>query len=125
MSRVITAFIIIGVIMGYSAFAAYVIKGENEELASITEEIDGYNKNGDTANASAAAERLTEKWSRFEKNMSVFVRDDKLYTLSTTVSKVPSYINDANDELDAELENIRRQLKLIYRSELPMWYNIL
>lgn len=111
--------------MGYSAFAAWIIKGENEELASITDEIDLYNKNGDTANAGAAAERLTEKWGRFEKNMSVFVRDDKLYTLSTTVSKVPSYINDANDELDAELENIRRQLKLIYRSELPMWYNIL
>ena len=125
MSRVITAFIIIVAIMGYSAFAAWIIKGENEELASITVEIDEYNKNGDTANAGAAAERLTEKWSRFEKNMSVFVRDDKLSTLSTTVSKVPSYINDANDELDAELENIRRQLKLIYRSELPMWYNIL
>ena len=125
MSRVITAFIIIAAIMGYSAIAAWIIKGENAELISIAEEVAEYNKNGDTANAGAAAERLTEKWSRFEKNMSVFVRDDKLYTLSTSVSKVQPYITAANDELDAELENIRRQLKLIYRSELPMWYNIL
>ncbi|MCH5192743.1 MAG: DUF4363 family protein [Oscillospiraceae bacterium] len=125
MSRVITAFVIIGVIMSYSAFAAWVINGENRELVSITEEIAVYNENGDTAKASAAAERLTEKWSRFEKNMSVFVRDDKLYTLSTSVSKVSPYISAANDELDAELENICRQLRLIYRSELPVWYNIL
>ena len=111
--------------MGYSAIAAWIIKNENEELAAITEEIAVYNENGDTANASAAAERLTEKWGRFEKNMSVFVRDDKLYTLSTSVSKVSPYITAANDELDAELENIRRQLRLIYRSELPVWYNIL
>lgn len=125
MSRVITAFTIIAVIMGYSAFAAWVINGENAELVSIAGEIAEYNKNGDTAKASAAAERLTEKWGRFEKNMSVFVRDDKLYTLSSTVSKIPSYITAANDELDAEIENICRQLRLIYRSELPMWYNIL
>ena len=125
MSRIITAFVIICAIMGYSAIAAWIIKSENEELAAITEEIAVYNENGDTANASAAAERLTEKWGRFEKNMSVFVRDDKLYTLSTSVSKVSPYITAANDELDAELENIRRQLRLIYRSELPVWYNIL
>ena len=125
MNRVITAFTIIVLIMGYSSFAAWVIIRENKELVSITEEIAKHNENGDTAKASAAAERLTEKWSRFEKNMSVFVRDDKLYTLSTTVSKVSPYISAANDELDAELENIRRQLRLIYRSELPVWYNIL
>ena len=125
MNRVITAFTIIVLIMGYSSFAAWVINRENKELVSITEEISKNNENGDTAKASAAAERLTEKWSRFEKNMSVFVRDDKLYTLSTTVSKVSPYISAANDELDAELENIRRQLGLIYRSELPVWYNIL
>ena len=125
MSRVITAFAIIGMIMCYSAFAAWVINRENKELVSIADEIAEFNENGDTAKASAAAERLTEKWGRFEKNMSVFVRDDKLYTLSSTVSKVPSYITAANDELDAELENICRQLRLIYRSELPMWYNIL
>ena len=120
-----TALIIIALIIGYSVFAACVIHGENEELIAITQEIAGYNKNGDTANAKAAAERLTEKWFDFERKMSVFIRDDKLNTLSMSVSKVSPYITAANDELDAELENIERQLKLIYRSELPLWYNIL
>lgn len=125
MNRVITAALIITAIIGYSAFAAWVIKNENDELISITEEIAEFNKNKDTANAKAAAERLTEKWNAFEKKMSLFVRDDKLNTLSMSVSKVSPYVTAANDELDAELESIERQLRLIYRSELPMWYNIL
>ena len=125
MNRVITAALIIAAIIGYSAFAAWVIKNENDELIAITEEIGEYNKNDDIANASAAAERLTEKWNDFERKMSLFVRDDKLYTLSVSVSKVSPYITAANDELNAELESIQRQLRLIYRSELPLWYNIL
>ena len=124
MNRVITAVMIIAAIIGYSAFAAWVIKNENDELIAITEEIIEFNKNDDTANAKAAAERLTEKWYDFEKKMSLFVRDDKLNTLSMSVAKVSPYITAANDELDAELENIERQLRLIYRSELPLWYNI-
>ena len=125
MNRVITAALIIAAIVGYSAFAAWVIKNENNELIAITEEIAEFNKNDDVPNAKAAAERLTEKWYDFEKKMSLFVRDDKLNTLSMSVSKVSPYITAANDELDAELESIERQLRLIYRSELPLWYNIL
>lgn len=125
MKRVIIAVIIILAIIGYSAAAAVVIHSENAELTALTEEIALYSKNGDSENASAAAARLCDKWYDFEHKMSVFVRDDKLNTLSASVAKIPAYITDANDELNAELESIRRQLNLIYRSELPFWYNIL
>lgn len=125
MKRVIIAAVIIFAIIGYSAAAAAVIRSENTELIAITEEITLYSSNGDDGNASAAAERLCEKWYDFERKMSVFVRDDRLNTLSASVAKIPAYITSANDELNAELESIRRQLNLIYRSELPLWYNIL
>lgn len=125
MKRVIIAAVIIFAIIGYSAAAALAIRSENAELSAITEEIALYSNSGDNENASAAAARLCEKWYDFERKMSVFVRDDKLNTLSASVAKVPAYITAANDELNAELESIRRQLNLIYRSELPFWYNIL
>ncbi len=124
MSRVVTAFSIIAAIIAYSFFAAFAIRNESSELISITEEIKELNKINDAVNADAAAEKLTEQWYDFEKKMSIFVRDDKLNELSRAVSKVRPYITDANDELNAELENIDRQLWLIYRSELPTWYNI-
>ena len=125
MDRVITAFLLIAVIIAYSTVSVFVVRKESSELTAITDSISEYNKNGDTVNASAAAEELTEKWFSFEKKMSVFVRDDKLNELSKAIAKIPPYITAANDELNAELENVRRQLQLVCRSELPVWYNIL
>ena len=125
MNRVIIAAAIIAAIMVYSASAVVIIKNRNSELIAVTEEIREYNKIGDSEKAAAAADVLQNKWYAFEREMSVFVRDDKLSTLSASVAKIPSYINSANDELDAELESIHRQLNIIYRSELPTWYNIL
>lgn len=125
MKRVVIAALLLAAIMAYSAAAAVIIRDRSSELIAVTEEIREYNKSGDSEKAAAAADVLQNKWYAFERKMSVFVRDDKLGTLSASVSKIPSYINSANDELDAELESIHRQLDLIYRSELPVWYNIL
>lgn len=125
MKRVVIAAAIIAAIMVYSASAAVIIKNRNSELIAVTEEISEYNKTGDSEKAAAAADMLQKKWYAFEREMSVFVRDDKLNNLSASVAKIPSYLAAANDELDAELESIHRQLNIIYRSELPTWYNIL
>lgn len=125
MKRVAIAAVLLAAIMICSAVSVLIIRAENRELILVTEEIREYNKSGDSEKAAAAADVLQNKWYAFEREMSVFVRDDKLSTLSASVAKIPSYINSANDELDAELESIHRQLDLIYRSELPVWYNIL
>lgn len=111
--------------MAYSAAAVLIIRRENRELIAVTDEIIEYNKNGDSEKASEAAVRLNEGWHKFERSMSVFIRDDKLNSLSASVARIEPYIMSANDELEAELHNVRRQLTLIYRSELPAWYNIL
>ncbi|MBP1561393.1 MAG: DUF4363 family protein [Oscillospiraceae bacterium] len=125
MKRVILAFCLIGTVMAYSAAAVLIIRSESRELIEVTDEIIEYNKSGDSEKASEAAVMLNEKWHEFERSMSVFVRDDKLNNLSASVARVEPYIQSANDELEAELQNVRRQLTLIYRSELPAWYNIL
>lgn len=125
MSRIITSVCLMLAIMAYSAAAVFVIRGENSELSQIVEEVSLHNKSGDSEKASAAAERLADEWYRFERKMSVFVRDDKLNTISASVARVKPYVTEANDELEAELQNISRQLELLYRTELPTWYNIL
>lgn len=125
MSRIITSVCLMLAIMAYSAFAAFVIRNENDELSQIVAEISMHNQNGDTEKTSAAAERLNDEWYRFERKMSVFVRDDKLNIISASVARVKPYVTEANDELEAELQNISRQLELLYRTELPTWYNIL
>lgn len=124
MKRVITSFCLIIGIIAYSLSAILIIRRENDELIGIIDRIIEYNENGDSGKASEAAEMLNSKWLNFEKKMSIFVRDDKLNNISMSIARVEPYIQKANDELDAELQNIRRQLILIYRGELPMWYNL-
>ena len=125
MKRVKAAAALIGTIILYSVIASLFLVNWQSDIDVIIDEIRLYNEKGDSGKASAAADELTHKWARIEKGMSIFVCDEKLDNISSSVAKVPQFVTEANDELDAELESIRRQLKLICRGELPLWYNLL
>ena len=125
MKRVAMAFSLIGAIIVYAAVASLCLINWQGDVTEIIDEIKLYNESGDTGKTSAAADRLTDEWKSLEKKMSIFVCDEKLNNISSSVAKVPQFVDEANDELDAELESIRRQLKLICRGELPLWYNLL
>ena len=124
MNRVIVSVCLLLGIVLYSSASAVIIRNENAVLIEIIDEIILYSENGDSGKASAAAEKLSVEWNDFERKMSVLVRDDKLNAISASVAKIEPYVSDANDELAAELQSIRRQLYIIYRSELPVWYSI-
>lgn len=125
MKRVKAAFALIGGIILYSVIASLFLMNWQGEIDVLIDEIRVCNENGDSGKASAAADELTYRWAMLEKGMSIFVCDEKLNSISSSVAKVPQFVTEANDELDAELESIRRQLKLICRGELPLWYNLL
>ena len=124
MNRVIVSFFLMVGIVLCAVGSAAVIRNENRELIEIIDEIILYSENGDNGKASAAAERLSAEWNDFERKMSVLVRDDKLNAISASVAKIEPYADGENEELTAELNSIRRQLYIIYRGELPVWYSI-
>lgn len=119
MKRTITAFILLSAVIIWSVSGIFIVKRENAALIQTIEKLE---KNENSVQYAIELERL---WRKYEKKMSLIVADEKLTELSMSVAKVRPYCIDANDELSAELENIKRQLELIYRSELPLWYNIL
>ncbi len=125
MKRVKAAFVLIGAIILYSVIASVCLVNWQSGITEIIDEIKIYNTSGDIGKISAAADKLTDEWTSLEKKMSIFVCDEKLNNISSSVAKVPQFVKEANDELDAELESIRRQLKLLCRGELPLWYNLL
>ena len=125
MKRVKAAFALVGAIILYSVIASLCLVNWQKDISEAIDIIEFYNEKGDSGNASAAADELTYTWAKLEKKMSIFVCDEKLNNISSSVAKVPQFVTEANDELDAELESIRRQLKLICRGELPLWYNLL
>ncbi len=125
MKRAIAAVIILGIILVYSFGASIIIKNENSRLVYVLDEIQACYENSDMTSASENADKLEDLWGRYQKVMSVFVKDDKLNELDTTVAKIKPYIEEANDELEAEIQNVRHQLWLIYKTEVPYWYNLL
>ena len=125
MKRVIIAFGLVFAIIAYSVTAAVCLRGWCNEITALIDNVAEQNKSGDSGKTSAAADGLSREWRLLEKKMSMFVCDEKLNSISSSVAKVPQFVSEANDELDAELESIRRQVNLLYRGELPLWYNLL
>lgn len=125
MKRTITAFVLLAAIIIWSVMGIFIVRKENSVLVGIIENIKVCCENDDMINAEQLAGQLEIVWKRYERKMSLIVADEKLTDLSIAISKVKPYCRDANDELLAELENIKRQLELVYKAELPFWYNIL
>lgn len=125
MKRFVISLVLMTLIVAYSVFASLCLIGWREDVTDIIDRIKLYNENSDNGKLSAAADELAKEWNMLEKKMSIFVCDEKLDNISSSVSKVPQFVDAANDELDAELESIRRQLDLLCRGELPLWYNLL
>lgn len=125
MKRTLTAFVILCVIILYSVSAIFIIGHENSRIVSVLDEIQSGLDSGDTDSAAKSAEKLEKLWLGYERRMSLFVNDTKLAELNTSVAKVRPYCEEANDELEAELQNIRHRLDLIFKAEIPFWYNII
>lgn len=125
MKRAIVAVCILAAVIAGSITAILVIKKENSKLISILDEIQLCCENDDMEGAAEKAAELEELWYKYERRMSVIVKDERLKELNTTIVKIRPYSEEANDELEAEIQNIRRQLGLIYKSELPYFFNIL
>lgn len=125
MKRAVIAVCMLAIIIAGSITAILVIKKENSKLISILDEIQLCCENDDMEGAAEKARQLEELWYVYERRMSVIVKDERLKELNTTIVKIRPYSEEANDELEAEIQNIRRQLGLIYKSELPYLFNIL
>lgn len=125
MKRPIIAASALTLILIYSVSAIWLIKKQNSRLENVLDEIQTCCENNDMEAAAKNAEALEQIWYDYRRIMSVAVNDTRLSELGTAVSKIRPYAEEANDELEAELESIRRQLDMIYKSEIPLIYNIL
>lgn len=125
MKRPIIAASALILILIYSISAVWLIKKENSRLENVLDAIQTCCENDDMKSAAEKAAALEQIWYDYRRIMSVAVNDTRLSELGTAVSKIRPYAEEANDELEAELESIRRQLDMIYKSEIPFIYNIL
>ncbi len=125
MKRVVLAASILVFIVCYSITGIFIITKKNNRLVYLIENIQACYEIDDTQNALYYADLLDDEWSRYERYMSMLVADERIQNLNMSIVKIKPYLNEANDELIAEIKNIEHQIKMMYHAEIPTWYSII
>ncbi len=94
-------------------------------LKKLLEETRSYSDEGDNEKALEAADSLEKEWEEYHTYASIFVRNDKITNVQTSMSRLKPLIEKGNDELNAEFENAKSGLEWIIESEIPKLTNIL
>lgn len=116
---IIAAIIILGVA------GIFVLDHKTDRVIDMLEETKKYSDAGDTQMAIEAVGKLEQEWERYHTFASIFVRNDKITSVQTSMSRLRPLIEKDNDELNAEYENVKSGLEWIIESEIPKLSNIM
>ena len=117
----LAVFVLIG---AFSFFSENRIRTEKEQITALLDEIANAGENKDMQTVYEKTEQLEEMWTESRRRLSCLVREEKLNDLSEVITKIQPYSEEANDELEAEINNVRYQLNQMYLAEIPSWENI-
>lgn len=122
--RLVISLAVFALITIFSFLSAEIIGYEKEQLTALLDEIAAAGESEDMQTVYEKTELLETRWTESRKKLSVLVREEKLNELSEVITKIQPYGEEANDELEAEINNVRYQLNQMYLSEIPSWENI-
>ena len=116
--------VIIAIIV-MSVSSIFILNYKTDRVLELLNETRSYSDKGDSKKALEAAESLEKEWEKNHTYGSVFVRNDKITSVQTSMSRLKPLIEKDNDELNAEFENAKSGLEWIIESEIPKLTNIL
>lgn len=116
---------IVVAIIVLSVSGIFVLDYKTDRVLELLEETRSYSDEGDNEKALEAADNLEKEWEKYHTYASIFVRNDKITNVQTSMSRLKPLIEKDNDELNAEFENAKSGLEWIIESEIPKLTNIL
>lgn len=125
MGRVKICFGIIISIIVLSVLGVWTLDCKTDKIIKLLDETKSYSDSGNTNKALEAVQRLEDEWEHYHTFASVLVRNDKISSVQTSMSRLRPLIEKENDELNAEFANARSSLEWIVESEIPRLTNIL
>ncbi|MGN1480784.1 DUF4363 family protein [Porcipelethomonas sp.] len=103
----------------------FVLDNKTDKVIELLDETKKYSDEGDTQKALESVKILEKEWEQYQSFASIFVRNDKITSVQTSMSRLRPLIENNNDELNAEFENARSSLEWIVESEIPRFSNIM
>lgn len=70
------------------------------------------------------ADKLIDYWDKLRNRSHFLVRSDKIGNINASFARIKPYIEEDNDELNAEFESVKEMLEWFYKSEMPYPNNI-
>lgn len=116
--------IIIAIIV-LSLSGLWILNFKTNSIIELLDETRNYSDQGKIEKAMESADSLLQEWEKYHTYASIFVRNDKITNVETSMSRLKPLIEKDNDELNAEFENAKSGLEWIIESEIPKLTNIL
>ncbi len=125
MVRVKISIVIIAAIIIFGISGIIILDNKTDRIISMLDQTQALSSEGKTAEAAELADEMNREWENYQKTASIFVRNEKISSVQTSISRLKPLIENDNDELNAEFENAKSSLKWIIESEIPKISNIL
>lgn len=116
---------IVAAIIVLSVFGIFLLDHKTDRIIELLDETRSYSDEENNEKAIESVEKLMNEWEKYHTYASIFVRNDKITNVETSMSRLKPLIEKDNDELNAEFENARSCLEWIIESEIPKWSNIM
>lgn len=124
MKRVIISCCILLAMISLGVLFNIRVSGHCEELIDLVEHTQECVSNDDNEKALEYAWEFENKWELFHNEAVFMIRGDKISEIENCYIRIIPLIEEDNDELPAELAELRNILIHTKISELPTFYNI-
>ena len=125
MGRVKLCGVTIMVVIIFGVTSLIYLGRRTNEIIDLAKQTQTLADNGDKQGALTSAEELEKQWEDYQDMASIFVRNDKISGVQTSMIRLYPLIEKDSEEIDAEFANVISGLEWIVESEVPRVTNIL
>ena len=120
MTRVSVSGAILLLLIGVSIFSGIWVNCRCDVILSEINVIYDLEEMGDTSGAADKARQMNEDWESFRKKASVLLKYDKLVEIDRLCSRIVHLAENEEDEMTAELAELRDMLEMLKSGETPL-----
>lgn len=124
MTRVKISGAILLLLIGVSIFSSLWVNRRCDAMLSQIDVICGLEENGDISGVAEKAREINDEWERFREWASVLLKYDKLVEIDRLCSRIVHLAENEEDEMTAELAELRDMLEMLKSGETPLWNSV-
>ena len=111
-------------LIGVSIFSSLWVNRRCDAMLSQIDVICVLEENGDISGAAEKAREINYEWERFREWASVMLKYDKLVEIDRLCSRIVHLAENEEDEMTAELAELRDMLEMLKSGETPLWNSV-